>query len=180
MENDSLKAAWQSLSYEKSKVELKSMISERHHPVMKHIRRQMIIEIAAFTGFLIVYYDFFDGGQKPVYVNLLLGSAIAFAILYNVVGYKLTRFHPNGENIGQLLRARISAMKTYAWVSVGSRILLATSLVLFFTSAIILNATKYWILACIISIFIIQIILLIRVWTGRINKLETAYHSFMQ
>jgi hypothetical protein len=180
MKQDALQSAWQSLPQEKSNVPLKSMIRERHHPLMKRIRRQMIIEIAAITIFLFVYYDFFDGDQKPVYANLFLVLAIALAILNNVVGYRFTRFHPDGDNVVQLLRARIATMKTYAWVSVGSRILLAASLLLFFTSAIVLNATKYWILAGIVSVFIVQMVLLVRLWTGRISRLKKIYDSLME
>jgi len=180
MNQDALKSAWQSLPPEKSNVSLKSIIRERHRPIMHRIRKQIIIETTAFVIFLFVFNDFFDGDQKPIYANWLLGSALAFAILNNLLWYKFTRFHPIGNNISELLQARIAAMKIYAWVSIGTRMFLATSLLLFFTSVIIFNTTKYWILGGIISAFIVQMLLLIRVWTRRINHLSKIYDSFIE
>lgn len=180
MNQDALKSAWQSVPLEKSNVSLKSIIRERHRPLMKRIRNQIIIETTAFVIFLFVFNDFFDGDQKPIYATWLLGSALAFAILSNLIGYKFIRFHPTGNNISQLLQARIATMKIYAWVSIGSRMFLAVSLLLFFTTVITLSPTKYWILAGIISVFIVQMVLLIRVWTRRINGLNEIYHSFME
>ena len=180
MNQDALKSAWQSLPPEKSHVSLKSIIRERHRPIMNRIRIQIIIETTAFTLFLLVFNDFFDGDQKPIYATWLLGSALAFAILSNLIWYKFIRFHPTGNNISELLHRRIAAMKTYAWISIGSRIFLALSLLLFFTTVITLSATKYWILAGIISVFIVQMALLIRVWTRRISRLSEIYDSFIE
>ena len=179
MNQDDLKSAWQSLAQETTNLPLKSMTRERQHPIMKRISRQAIIEIVAFAIFLFVYNDFFDGNQKPVYANWLLGSAFVFAILNNVMWYRFTRFHPNGNNIRQLLQARISTMKTYAWISIGTRVLLAVSLLIFFISGITFSTMKYLILAGIISVLIVQMALLIRIWVRRVKGLEDTYGSLM-
>ncbi|WP_261387669.1 hypothetical protein [Chitinophaga pinensis] len=34
----------------------------------RKMRRQLLMETIAFILFLIVYYDFFDGDKKPVYL----------------------------------------------------------------------------------------------------------------
>jgi hypothetical protein len=179
MEQDALKSAWQEMATNrKSDMELSSMMRENTHPVLKRIRKQLIIETLAFTAFLFVYYDFFDGDRKPFYANMLLVSAILFVLLHNIMGYVLTKRPVNGDSIKQLLTNQLLKMKTYATVSVAGRILTACCLLLFFTSVITFNAGKYWLLAAIILLFIIQIVLLSGIWMKRIRQMKSTINSF--
>ena len=179
MEQYPLKAAWQGIT-DKSKTdtELKTMLQEKSHPVLKRIRKQLIIETVGFAAFLLVYYDFFDGDRKPLYTNVLLVMAVGFALMHNVIGYRFTKQPVKGDNIQQSLNNQLSTMKTYAIVSVLSRVLVAACLLVFFMSVISFNAEKYWMLAVVISVFVVQMGLLSRLWIGRIRQIKGAMESF--
>jgi hypothetical protein len=179
MEQDPLKAAWQGIT-DKSKtdVELKTMLQEKSHPVLKRIRKQLIIEAIAFAAFLLVYFDFFDGDRKPLYANVLLVMAVGFALIHNVIGYRFTRQPVKGDNLQQSLNNQLSTVKTYAIVSVLSRVLVAACLLIFFLSVVTFNAGKYWMLAVVVLIFMIQMALLSWLWIGRIRQIKGTAESF--
>ena len=174
MEYDALKSAWQSMNTsQKTSSELSSMMRERTHPVLKRIRKQLIMETISFTLFLFVYYDFFDGDRKPVYANVLLVSAMLFAIIHNIAGYMLTKRAVKGNTIKQYLQNQLLKMKTYAMVSVVTRVFIATCLLFFFISVITFNSGKYWILAGLVSAIVMQIALMSAIWVKRIRQMKT-------
>lgn len=178
MERDTLIAAWQAAdATSKNNAELISMLQEGQHPVLKHIRKQLIIEIIAFSIFLFVYYDFFDGDQKPLYANLLIVGAMILVIIHNILGYIFTRRSFKGNNIKQSLEGHLVSLKKHAAISVTCRTLMAGCLLLFFTSVINFTASKYWALIAIVLIFLIQLIVLWSLWQKRIRKLGGTIES---
>lgn len=179
MEQDALKSAWQNMNAgQKTNSELSSMMRERTHPILKRIRKQLILETISFTFFLFVYYDFFDGDRKPVYANVLLVSAMLFVIIHNIAGYMLTKRPVNGDTIKQSLQDQLLKMKGYAMASVAARILIAGCLLLFFMSVITFNTNKYWILVGLMVVLIIQLALLSAIWVKRIRKMKTTINLF--
>jgi len=179
MEQQFFKSAWQDdNSASKSNAELKAMMQEKRHPVLKRIRRQLIIETIGFTAFLLVYYDFFDGDRKPLFANVLLLAAVLLAIVHNVIGYMLTKRRIEGDNIKQSLEAHLSRMKLYAFASVASRVLTAACVLTFFASVITFTTQKYWILAGTIAVFIVQVMLLSGIWAGRIRHMKGTLAGF--
>jgi hypothetical protein len=179
MEQDDLKSAWQNMNAgQKTNAELSSMMRERTHPVLKRIRKQLILESISFALFLFVYYDFFDGDRKPVYANVLLVSAMLFAIIHNIAGYMLTKRSVKGDTIKQSLEGQLLKMKGYAMVSVAGRVLIAGCLLFFFVSVITFNTNKYWILVGLIVVIIIQIVLLSAIWVKRIRQMKTTIDLF--
>ncbi|OQP52496.1 hypothetical protein [Niastella populi] len=179
MNDDLLKSAWQGMVGEpKSDATIKNMMQERAHPLLRRIRIQLIIEIAAFTVFLIVYYDFFDGDRKPLYANVILVMGLLFVITHNLIGYIVNRRSVTGNTIKQSLARHVARIKNFAIVSVSTRVLAAACLLLFFTSTVTLTENKRWILAVIILIFIIQIALLLRIWIKRIDALKGTVNDF--
>jgi hypothetical protein len=179
MQQDPLKSAWQGINDKpQTDIELKTMLQEKTHPVLKRIRKQLIIETIAFTAFLLVYYDFFDGDRKPLYANVLLVVAISFALLHNVIGYWFTKQPVKGDNLQQSLRNQLLKMKSYAIVSVFSRILVAACLLAFFLSVVTFNEAKYWMLAAVVSVFVVQIVLLSRLWIKRVQRIKGDISNF--
>ena len=55
------------------------------------MRRQLLIEIVSFAIFLSIYYDFFDGSQKPFWANVILVATILLVIGHNLIGYFLAK-----------------------------------------------------------------------------------------
>lgn len=173
MEQNALISAWQAVgATPKNTSELKSMIQERRHPVLRRIRRQLLIETLAFTAFLFVYYDFFDGNRRAVYINGLLVGAMLLAIAHNIMGYILTKHPIKGDNIIQSLKDHLFKMKMYVAASVVIRALMAACLLLFFASVITFNANKYWVLIGVIVLLIVQLVLLSGIWFKRIRQIK--------
>ncbi|HEU4554195.1 MAG TPA: hypothetical protein VFS25_15225 [Chitinophaga sp.] len=178
MEHDPLKAAWQEHgSAAKSNIELRQMLQEGKHPVLKRIRRQMIVEALAFTAFLCVYYNAFDGNRKPMAANVLLVTAMLLAVVHSIISYWFTKRYGRGNNLQQSLYAQLSGIKIQAVLSVATRVLMAVCLLLFFTSVIHFTVTKYWLLGGIVVIFLGQMVLLGKMWAMRVRQLKATISS---
>lgn len=172
---DQLKSAWKGIHTDKTQHEtLRSMLQERKHPVLKRIRTQMLIEVIAYSVILLVYYDFFDGDRKPLYLNVLLAGSLLFAIIHSAIGYTSMRRKIKGDNLRQSLAHSLAATRRFAIVAIASRVATAIFMLLFFTSVITFNATKYWILAVVIVIFLVQVWVLVRMWRNRIQQLRAS------
>ena len=179
MNEDTLRSAWHGIGANpKSNAEIRNMMHGKEHPVLKRIRKQLIIETTAFTAFLFVYYDFFDGRDKPLYANILLVASLLFVIMHNLIGYTLTRQPVTGNTIKQSLTLHLARIKNFAVISITMRVLSAVCLLLYFTSTVTFTDNKYWVLAVIICIFIVQIALLLRIWTKRISELGRTINNF--
>lgn len=179
MENDALKSAWHHTGTpRKSTTYLESAIKESNHPVLKDIRRQLVFETVGFTLFLLVYYDFFDGDRKPLYANLLLAGAMLLVIGHNIAGYRLAARGMKDLDIRNLLEEHLSRIKTYAFVSISTRVLIMICLCIFFISAVSLDTHRYWLLALVAVILAVQITLLSRIWRGRIMRLKEIIAGF--
>lgn len=169
-----MKSYWKNLPAESAKhaAEFKSMTKENGHPVLKGIRRQMLIEMTGWILFLFVFYDFFDGHNKPLYLNALVISTGVFVAGHNLLGYLMARnLHADG-NMVQVLSAYIVKVKTYSAVSIMARVVSTAAVLMFFADAIQFTKEKYMMLAGILVVFMVQIGLLIRLWIKRIVELE--------
>lgn len=159
---EDLFAAWNEVNT--TSVVHAGLLRERQHPVLKQIRKQMVIELVGFALFLIVYYDFFDGDRKPVYANVLLVVAMLGVMAVNVVGYVLAKQGVIGENLRDALKKQVEKMKVYAIVAVIARGLMMGSFVLFFNAG--------WIVGV---IFMAMWMVLVALWVGRIKKIDRVY-----
>src|SRR5687768_10948718 len=100
MELDQLKSTWNTPEVSsKTTKELKTMLLESRHPVLRGIRKQFAIEIAGWSVFLLCYYTMFDGDQKPVLVNLILVIAVLCSLIHNLTGYSFSKYLISGSNI---------------------------------------------------------------------------------
>ena len=179
MELEQLKSDWNKVSTaEKKAIELKMMLSEQRHPVLKGIRRQFAIEISGWSVFLICYYTMFDGDQKPVFINLLLVTSVMLSLLHNISGYWSSKYLMQGNDLVVSLKHYRKKMEVYALVSVCSRVLFASGLLVFFCYNISFDRTKYTILGLAITLFSVQIMLLANVWMRRLRSLKANIAEF--
>lgn len=173
MERDPLQSAWQQMPAEpENNRNIKAMMRAGNHPVLKGIRRQLIIETVVFILFLVVYYDLFDGDRKPFLANVLLVAAMVLSIVHNIIGYRLAGSRLQGDTLMATVQQQLTHMKTYAVLSVLSRGLAGGCLLFFFSMAISFTTAKYWILAGILLFFVLQLLFLSRIWAGRISRLQ--------
>lgn len=179
MELDELKYAWDTIKTPvKSTDDIKLMLSENRHPVLKKIRKQLTIEIVGWSVFLICYYTMFDGNHKPIWINITLIVSVLLPLIHNLMGYRFAKYLVNGVTIRESLKNYLSKVKIYAIVSIICRLFFVIGLLLFFTYGISFNTQKYASLAIIILIFLIQLSLLYRVWAKRLKSLESIVTIF--
>jgi hypothetical protein len=179
MELDDMKSYWKNLPTESAGPAgaFKTMTKESGHPVLKGIRRQMLIEMTGWILFLIVFYDFFDGHNKPLYLNALVVSTGVFVAGHNLLGYMMARnFNANGSLL-QVMSTYVAKVKAYSVISIIARVVSTAAVLMFFVDAIQFTKEKYLMLAGILVVFMVQIGLLIRLWIKRIADLEESVHE---
>ena len=168
---DPLKAAWDNTpTPSRSTADIEAMAVKQTSPVIKQIRKQLVIESIGYALFLVVYYDFFDGDKKPFYLNALLVVSVLFMLVYNVAGYMLAKHPAIGDNLLQTMQQQLRQLKRYAAVAVTSRILAFAGIFAFFLANIHWNNHKYLAIALIVLVIILQQFFLRKIWTGRINR----------
>lgn len=177
---DTLRSAWQEMpGNEKKTAELRGMLQEGKHPVLKQLRRQVIIESGLFTVFLALYYDMFDGHQKPLWLNALLVAGVLLVIGHGLLGYFHAKRTVGENNLRQALALRLKQLKTFAVLSVIFRMLSMSCILLFLTYAITFTIDKQIILGWALLAQIILFAVLIWVWVGRIRRLGAAAGEMM-
>lgn len=179
MENDKLKSIWKTIpAQHKSEIELAEMISERNHPILNAIKKQAFVELFAFTLFLFCYYTMFDGEKKPLLANIALVFAIAINMFYHFKGYRLQQLFRSSENVLEDLKRFAVKLKSYKLQTIIAKIIFIAGIGIFFTNGIQLTANKWGAIGLIVIIFIIQLILLNRVWVNRIRKIKATIVEF--
>ena len=166
MHTDPLKSAWNAIPEEHT-----TNISITN-PVLKDIRRQLIIESIAYTIFLTVYYNFFDGNNKSFLLNAILVVSVSFILLHNISGYLISKDNVYATNLKQSLATYLRKIRRFALLAIVSRALAFCGIMVFFMANITWTSGKYFGLALIIGLLIIQIFSLRKIWAGRINKIR--------
>lgn len=173
MENDDLKSLWKELKMpEKDQTELSTMLKEQNHPVLRSIKRQAIFEFLALAAFLFCYYTMFDGNKKPLLINLILVFAIAFNMLNHLKIYRLQQNFRAGSNLLNDVSSFAEKLKTSQIQTIMSKVILAIGLILFFTDGIELNEKKWYAIAVIVVIFMLQLLLLNKIWQKRVREIK--------
>ncbi|MBO9729435.1 MAG: hypothetical protein J7623_12435 [Chitinophaga sp.] len=170
---DPLKSAWDNTpTPTRTTAEIQSIASKQASPVMRGIRKQLIIETLGYTAFLVVYYDFFDGNKKPFYLNVLLVAAIIFIVLYNLTGYWLAKNPATGQHLLEQLQRQAQQLKRYAVIAVSSRLLALGCIFAFFLAPIHWDNNKSIAMAAIVVLMGVQFFFLRKIWAGRIQRLN--------
>ncbi len=175
MEIEEMKNLWSASAQPanvKSKIELNALVKERSNPVLKKIKIQLLLEIALWLILLSVYYSGFDGEKRTLFVNGLFVVGLFQAIIYNTVHYLAAKNLINGNDMMNSIFNYTLKLKKLRWGAIGSRVLLMTSLVLFFSYGLEMNSKRMVSLVAIISILGLQLWILYRQWANRISKLE--------
>lgn len=173
MEADDLKSCWKSIEpVFREKETLLRMMQENQHPVLKSIRKQILFEITGWVLFLMVYYSMFDGAEKPFLVNLVLIISLLLPIFHSLYGYYYNKYLTNHLNVKLALEQLYNRIKKYALISIISRVGFISGLLLFFTYNIHFTTTKYFSLLFVAVVFLIQLVVLYRIWNSRIIQIR--------
>lgn len=170
---DPLKAAWNSTpTPSRNAADIAAIVDKHASPVMREIRKQLIIELLGYTAFLVVYYDFFDGDKKPLYLNALLVIAVLFLLAYNVFGYTLAKKPVMGNSLLESMQQQVQQLKRYALVSVSCRIFAMAGIFSFFLANIHWDNSKYTAVSVIVIVTLLALFVHRTIWAGRIKRLR--------
>lgn len=179
MEIDDLKSDWNAVKpILKTDEEMLSLLQENKHPVLKSIRKQIVIEVTACFLFLLAYYSMFDGARKPLWINLILVISLILPIGHGLYGYYYNKYLTNGSDIKTALEQLYDRLKNYALIAIIARVGFVSGLLLFFCYNIHFTTTKYFLLAFILLIFSIQLFILYQIWVKRLNTLKSVILTF--
>nr|WP_288810961.1 hypothetical protein [uncultured Sphingobacterium sp.] len=179
MEFNELKATWNTVKTPQvSPNDIKKMLSENNHPVLKRIRKQLTIEIIGWSMFLVCYYTMFDGEQKPIWINMLLVIAILSPIIHSLMGYRFSKYLVWGSNIQEMLKNYLSKVKTYGITSIILRQIYLIGLLIFFSYGLSFNSNRYIVMSVVALIGVIQLVITCRLWKNRVNDLRNSFKSF--
>lgn len=163
---------WQSSSInKKTDLELETAIRQKSHPMLKKIKRQLMIELILWVIALICFYSMFDAENRPWFINGLLVLGFLQAIGYNLSGYLAARNLVGADNIIESLNIYTEKLKTFKWTSIFSRTILMVSFIFFFSYGLEMNAKRLISISAIALIFLVQLYLIHGQWQKRIDKL---------
>lgn len=174
-----LKTGWANAGHHfKKKEDLEKMKKMIRHPVIKRIRTRLLMQVAALSLFLLVYYDWFDGDKRPMYANLALVTGLVMYLLNDILGYLLL-IKPVGEaSLKQSLLEYLTRVKKLSVLSVMVTLLYSTSLFVFFTATIAFSKEK-WLTLLFSTVIVFQLIRLSsRLWSRWIKKLNQQIADF--
>ena len=179
MEFNELKATWNTVKTPQvPPKDIKKMLSENNHPVLKSIRKQLTIEIIGWSIFLVCYYTMFDGEKKTIWINMLLVIAILAPFIHSLMGYHFSKYLVWGTNIQEMLKNYLSKVKTYAIISIILRQIYLIGLLIFFSYGLSFNSNRYIVMCVIAIISVIQLVITCRLWKNRVKDLRNSFKSF--
>lgn len=179
MELNDLKSGWQNAGdNQKTNTELVRMTKLSQLPPIKRIRIKLVIETIVLSFFLIVYYDWLDGHQKPLYATLLLVISAVLYIVNDVMGYISLSRPVMHTNLRLSLQQLLSRVKRLSVISLAVSLLYSVCLILFFASVINFTREKRFILLAIILVLTQFIHLSYKLWRNWIKKLEAQVQDF--
>lgn len=179
MELNEFKSGWQNAGGPpKSELELKKMTKLVNHPVIKKIRTKLVIQFTGLLLFVVFYYDWFDGNQKPLYANVALLTGLMLYLLNDMIGYKLLT-KPVGEaDLTRSVSCYLAKVKRLSFFSIIVTLLYSTSLLVFFISTIRFTKEKWLVLMFSIVIVFQLVLLSSKLWSRWIKKLERQVADF--
>lgn len=179
MELDDLRSEWESAGQPpKTKEDLLRMTKIAHHPSLKKIRIKLLLETVFLLFFLIVYYDWFDGGQKPLYANIVLIIGLLLYIGNDIIGYISIAKPIMAFNLKLSVANYSSRIKHLALFSIIFSFLYGACLIVFFSSVIHFTREKRLLLVALALVLFQVIFWSSRVWKRRIQSLEKQVNDF--
>jgi len=173
MEYKNLKSGWQNAGVAlKKEDDILKMTKITNHPSLKKVRKKLLIETALLIFLLVVYYDWFDGNQKPFVANLLLVMSLILYIANDIIGYISLVRPVRDTNLKLSFEKYLGSIKRFSIFSLLVSFLYSISFLVFFTSVIDFTREKRFILFGIILILIQAMFWSARVWGKRIKMLK--------
>lgn len=173
MDLDHLKSNWKNVGKEqKTPEELLAMTRIKNHPKVKRTRIKFLIETVLLVAFLMVYYDGFDGADKPFWANMLLICSGSIYILSRFVGWRILRNPIKDSNLKESLQNFHRNLKRISTAILFTSGLFGVAVISFFTTSIDFTKSKYLVLAFMVIVLFLLIYLSTRIWKSRIKSIN--------
>ena len=179
MEFDNLKSNWKKTGVgKKNKNELLMMTKIKNHPNIRRIKVKLIIETILIMVFIAVYYDSFDGANKPVWANVFLIGSSTVYIIVRFIGWFELRNPIKEDNLKKSLISFQRKLKRMAILIMLTAFLFGSAIISFFISSIDFTKEKYFVLAGMLLSLILLVYLSNRNWLKRIEGINTTLIEF--
>jgi len=181
MDINDLKADWQNAGSElvnEEKLKLMTKISQ--HPTLKKLRIKLILETVFLTVLLFVYYDAFDGDQKPMYANLLLVSSVLLYLANNVLGFLFIKNPIRAENISLSVQKQVLTLKRLSVFSLLSSSIYAVTLIFYFSVSVKFTSFKYVLLSLLIFSFTAIFYFSYKKWKNKIDHFSRVLSMYIK
>ena len=179
MDINDLKSDWQNAGSDYiDEQNLKLMTKVNQHPALKRLRLELLFYTIILTAFLAVYYDAFDGNNKPFWVNFLLVSSLLLYLINNLVGYFLIKNPVRANNIFSSVQKQVFILKRLSLTTLVASVLYSITFIAFFTVTVELNQKKYILLAVMILIFVTTRYFAFKNWLERVDHFSQLLSDF--
>ncbi|SEK17615.1 hypothetical protein [Parapedobacter koreensis] len=158
----------------KDRSEIRTLLSAKPHPVLRNVRRQVIIEAIAWGGFLFLVYTAFDADTKPLWLGLLIVLTVSAYLIHLLAGYAQIVAMPADKPLAESLSFAYRRMRRFAMRNLLLRSLLLAAVLFFFGYGISFTPGKYGALLGIAVVFIVQLLLNRGLWLRRLRRLRDA------
>ncbi|SDN05943.1 hypothetical protein [Siphonobacter aquaeclarae] len=174
MNLDDLKSGWQQASDPKKEETLRQMMVT--HPSVRRIRIKLLIEVLAMAVLLALYYDAFDGAQKPLYANVLLVVSALCYLLTDLAGLFVLALPDAGTGLRESLVRYLTSLRRFSLLAQGAAIAYAAGLLVFFASVV--PPEKYGFLALAGGLLLVPFYFSARQWQGHLKQVQATLLSF--
>ena len=173
MELDALKSEWKNLGENpKQHEQIRRMAEKGSFKFLKHIKRRLLIESVGMVLLLVVYFDWFDGHLKPVWVNILLACSLVLFIGHDLLVYHSLNLHLQGKNLKESLRRMLTSLKFQARIATLLLGMFYVALLCFLTINIAFTQTKLLMLLALVLFCGFGLWMTTRWWRKRITSLK--------
>lgn len=178
MDLNKLKSNWQNQAMASMSVaQMEALVRKGKHPGLVRSRKVLVVESIAWSLFLLLFYDAFDGHQKPWWLNGLLGLAFLLLLAHHLMGIRLMGKSKANESLAISLTSYRSQLQQFIRFNFSSRLLAMASLFLFFFYGVEWSAKRYLLSVGILGLMVIQFYFLQRFWKGRISHLDQCWEE---
>ncbi|TDO20861.1 hypothetical protein [Pedobacter duraquae] len=172
MELQEMKALWKvDNTTPISITEIEKMTLENSHPMLRKIKRQLLLEMILWIIILFGYHNAFDGAKRPGAINLIFVAGLVQAVAYNFAGYCAARNLIAGSDLSTSFHNYLKKLRRFRWTAICSRAVLMLGVILFFSYGLEMQTKRIVGIAGITTMFGIQLLLISMSWNKRIEKL---------
>lgn len=176
MDLDKLKADWQNQSTANlSLEEMQELVRSGKHPGLVRSRKVLLIESAAWAAFLLLFYDAFDGHEKPWWLNALLIFAFLVLLAHHLMGIWLLGQRKVNESLASSMAVYRGQLQQFIRLNFIGRLLAMATLLLFFLYGLEWNTKRLLISVGFLVVMFVQFYMLRRFWQERLASLDQYY-----